>query len=255
MQSGQASTEFILLSAAAFIIVIVFLVLSSNSLLTIGVQQGYNDARTSVQSLAEAADSVYAQGEGATMTVTAILPGSINFDKNYTYIGRPLRAPSAPANTVNINLNGTDISASTRAPLTGSFPSSAGTHQMKVTSHGAYVSIGSHLIEATPSSIYATMGPDGRETVALSFSVVSGDGQTNNTVRVNIFPQWNHSDVALTVSPSFFSAYEHTGAPIILVFSAAANASGIYTSELVVNATGASSDETFTIPVTAEVSQ
>lgn len=253
MQNGQASTELIIILAAVFIIVIVFLVFSSGSLLNIGLSQNYSQAQTSVQALAAAADSVYAQGVGATQTVAVVIPGNTNFNANYTYVGRPDRAPSAPPNSININVGGTDVLATTTAPLTGSFPDAPGAYQMQVASQGAYVSIGTHLIDVSPPSVYVQMAPNGRAASVLSFNVAPGQSPSNGSVRVSIMPPPSISDVSVNASPSFFSAYEYTDAPVALTFSAAANASGIYNSQLDVNASGTSSDETFVIPITVEV--
>ena len=250
---GQAGTEFIILLAAAFVIVIIFLAFSSSSLLGLGAQQSREQAQSSVDALASAADSVYSQGIGASQTVTVTLPGNTNFDPNYTYIGRPSRAPAASANSININLNGTDVFASTNAPLTGSFPHIPGTYQVRVVSQGAYVSIGTHLLEASPQSINIGVDQNGRKTATLSFKVAPGSA-ANSTVRASIYLPWNYSGVSLNASPSFFSAYGYTDVPVTISVAAQPGAGGVYNSQLIVNATSAASDETFAIPIIVEVS-
>ena len=253
MRGGQASTELIVVIAMALIVIIAFLIFSSSSLLGLGNQQNYGQARSSVQALAEAADTVYAQGSGASTVIAIIIPSNTNFNANYTYIGRPLSFSNATANGININVNGTDEYATSRAPLTGSFPAAAGTYQMKVVSHGSYVSIGSHLIEASPSSAYLAVAQNGRKTLAITFTVVPGDSQTNNTVRTNIAIPWNYSGVTVNASPSYFSAYEYTGVPVTVSVSASQGAAGTYNSAIYVNATGSASSESFSIPVSVEV--
>ena len=122
-KNGQAATELIIILGVALVVVVLFFVLSANMLTGARSQQNYDDARVSVQSLAEAADSVYAQGEGAARKVAITLPADTVFGSNYTYIGAP-SSSFAAQNSININVNGPMFRGFLEPRFQGSSPQS-----------------------------------------------------------------------------------------------------------------------------------
>ena len=247
---GQAATELVVILGVALVVVVLFFVLSANMLSGARTQQSYDDARASVSALVEAADSVYAQGEGATRKVDITLPADTKFGGNYTYIGAPSGMMAGSQNGIDINVNGTDISGVSRASLSGQFPAKAGKYPMRVTSRGAYVEIYPYLIDVDMRSVALTMAPGETRAVQITVTRVSGED-------VNVTPSmnWGFSDVSLNVSPSGTFPASMMGSPFTVTVGAGGSASDIYNSQITLNAVGASSgtSEAINIPVSVNV--
>lgn len=251
MGKGQVSAEFISILGIGFLIVLFFLALSASRLFDINAQQNYNNAHSSAVALAEAADSVYAQGEGASRTVTIILPGNTNFGTDYTYIGKPASAGGIIANTIGINVNGTDVLATTDAPLSGSFPASSGTYLMKVISRGSSVYISPYLVDLDAYSVSIAMGKNQTRTASLRLYKMASED-----VNISIHSGWGFSsDVEFSVLPTSFSATS-AGTAISMNFTSNATAAdGLYSSQLIITVNGTTSGaiETISIPITVNV--
>ena len=259
MARGQASTEFIIIMGVFFVVLLVFLTLALDYLFSVRSQRDYGDAQLAVQTLASEADSVYSQGAGAEKIVTVTLPPSTTFSPNGTYIGRPLGSLSGKSNTISISLNGTLITATTSSTVVGSFPSYPGIQHMRVTSYGNFVSIGTHLVSASPNSVFASAVKGGQAASTLTF-MADLTGSVNDSVRVYLSSPWNYTGANLTISPSSFSTFGISSVPVTLSFATDGNAVGIYTSTLNVTAVRQASDnsisarESFSVPLTLEVS-
>jgi len=258
-RGGQASTEFIVLFGIFFIFLLVFLSLTLDYFFSLRSQRDFQDAQYAVEALAAEADSVHAQGVGAQKMVKITLPGSTIFSPNVTFIGRPLNSLSGDSNTISIALNGTTLTAQASIPVAGSFPNSSGVHFMKVTSQGNFVSIGPHLVSATPPSVFASASQSDTESTELTFRVEIL-GEANDSVSVTLASPWNYTNAGLNVSPSAFSSFGFADVPVSLTFNTSANAVGIYTSTLNVTAVRQTEEgavtarETFSVPLTLEVS-
>jgi len=229
---------------------VLFFMLSATMLKDARVQQNYDDAHSSVSSLVEAADSVYAQGEGATRKVMVTLPGDTVFGDNTTYIGRPSNAPLASQNGISINLNGTDIGGVTRASLIGQFPSKAGKYPMRVTSRGAYVEIYPYLVDVDRHSVSIVMARSETRSVQIVVTRVSGEA-----VSVDPVQNWGFGDVNLTMSPSSAFDASDLGSIVTVSVTSSPAAFGTYNSQLTLTATGATSGTTDTIlvPISVDV--
>jgi hypothetical protein len=251
-RTGQAAAELIIILGISLVVVVLFFVLSASMLTGAKNQQNYDDARASVQSLAEAADSVYAQGEGATRKVVIILPGDTAFGANHTYIGRPPSAPLASQNGININLNGTDIFAQTRTALSGQFPASSGTYLMRVTSRGAYVDIYPYLVDVDRHSVTIVMARNETRSAQVTVTRVSWE-----EVSVTPSQNWGFDDVSLSLAPAAGDAFGASaiGSAITVTVTSSPTASGIYNSQLTLDAVGASSGttEAISIPISVNV--
>ena len=244
---GQISAEFISILGIGLLIVLLFLALSASRLFDVNQQQNYDNAHTSVSALAEAANSVYAQGEGASRVVSVVLPGNTEFSKSY--IGSPAGS-GAVANMIDININGTDTVSITDAPLSGSFPSTPGTYQMEVLSRGSYVSIITYLIDLDSYSISISMGKNQTRGAMVRAYRTSAEG-----VNLTAYSGWNFPGaVNLSVSPSSFQATP-AGTVISLQFNSSSGASGFYSSQLIIAAQGDASgaNESITVPITVNV--
>jgi len=242
-----------------FVVLLVFFTLSLDYFFSVRSQRDYGDALATVQTLAAEADNIYSQGAGAEKIVKVVLPPSTSFTQNTTFIGRPLNSITGKSNTISVGLPGATVSASTAETVVGAFPSYSGTHLLRVTSYGNFVGIGSHLVSADPATVFASTGRGTQTVSTITFSSELSSS-TNNSINVTLGSAWNYTNVNLSIAPSTFSTYGFTDVPVTLTFQANANAVGIYTSTLNVTAVRQASDgsvsarETFTIPLTLEVS-
>ena len=230
---GQAATELIIILGVALVVVVLFFFLSANMLTGARVQQNYDDARVSVQSLAEAADSVYAQGEGATRKVTITLPGDTKFGANYTYIGAPASMPLAAQNAININVNGTDVSEFSDTSLSGQFPTKAGKYPMRVTSRGAYVEIYPYLVDVDKHSVAIVMARGETRSTQIMVTRVAAE-----KVMVEPSQNWGFTDVTLSLDPSGAFDASGMGNAVTVTVTANSAASDIYNSQITLNAVG-----------------
>ena len=245
---GQAATELVVILGVALVVVVLFFVLSANMLTGARVQQNYDDARASVQALSEAADSVYAQGDGATRKVTVTLPPGTRFGGNSTFIGAPANMPLLSQNTIDINVNGTDVTSTSIAPLSGQFPSKQGIYPMRVTSRGAYVEIYPYLVDVDTRSVAITMAPGETRSAQITVSRVSSEN-----VLVEPSQNWGFSDVSLDVSPSGAFYPSQMGTTLTVTVTASPQASDIYNSQITLTATGNESGTTDTISIPVSV--
>ena len=259
MGRAQASTEFIIILGVFMVVLLVFFTLTLDFFFSVRSQRDYNDALSAVETLAAEADVVHSQGAGAEKIVQIRLPPSTTFSPDVTYIGRPRNSASGKSNTIAISLNGTVLSAMTASNIVGTFPSYPGVHHMRVTSYGNFVSIGTHLISATPNSVFASTTKSAVKIAPLVF-LAELTGSTNESVRVTLSSPWNYTNAQLGISPSSFSTFGIASVPVSLSFTTLSNAVGIYTSSLNVTAVRQASDgsviarETFVVPLTLEVS-
>jgi len=250
---GQAATEFLIILGVALVVVMLFFSLSANMLTGTKTQQNYDDARASVAALVEAADSVYAQGEGAMRKVAITLPGDTNFGSGYTYIGAPT-IDAATQTGININVNGTDVFGQTETSLAGRFPSAAGKYFMRVTSRGAIVDIYPYLVDVDRYSVTVVMAQNETRSTSLTVTQVSSEA-------VNVIPalNWGFSgntttSCNLTISPLSFTA-NGAGSQITFTVSSGSAAAGTYNSQMTLTATGTTSNttETINIPISIDV--
>jgi len=248
--AGQAAAELVTILGIALVVVLLFFMLSATMLKDARIQQNLEEAQSSVSSLVEAADSVYAQGEGATRKVMVALPGDTVFGSNTTYIGRPFNMPLASQNGININVNGTDIGGVTRASLIGQFPSTFGRYPMRVTSRGAYVEIYPYLVDVDRHSVSIVMAQSEARSVQIVVTRVSGEA-----VSVDPVKNWGFAGVNLTLSPSSAFGASDLGSALTVSVASGAAASGTYNSQLTLIATGANSgtSETILIPISVDV--
>ena len=248
-RTGQAATELVIILGVALVVVVLFFALSANMLTGARTQQGYDDARMTVQALVEAADSVYAQGEGATRKVAITLPGSTVFGANYTYIGAP-DSSFAAQNGININVNGTDMPGLSRTSLTGQFPAKAGKYTMRVTSRGAYVEIYPYLVDVDKRSVTVVMARGETRSAQITVTRVSAEKVTVEPSR-----NWGFTDVTMAIDPQSAFDASSMGTVITVTVTATSAASDIYNSQITLNAVGSDSgtSETINIPVSVNV--
>lgn len=250
---AQASVELIIVLGVTLIVILAFVILSSDFVSDLSGQKRYNDAANSVQRLAYAADSVFAQGDGASTQVKVIIPHNANLFSSASFIGKPSNAAAGTAsNLINIDMDGTDIFAVTKETVIGSFPNASGTYAMRVVSKGSYVSIGTYFFDVDKQSVYNSMAKSESRITSITFTSAG-----NEAVAVSLSTDWNslYPNVPLTISQSSFTLNPGASNSVTITFSSNANAAGIYSSTLSVSGTSQTSGvaETFSIPMTVEV--
>ncbi len=258
---AQASAELIAVLGMALIVMLVFVVLSSNLLSDINVNRNYDDARNSVQKLANAADTVFAQGSGASTIVQIVIPPNANMSVNASFIGQPANgAGGSNSNTININVEGTDVISTTREPVSGSFPTAPGTYNLKVASQGSQVVIGTYFFNIDQASVFVSMARGETRTVTLNFVSVSTEyvGVTLSTGSpdwANLYPSPPAPTLDIQPAALNFGLPPGGGQSVTLTFTSIPQSGGIYTDYLYVNATGVTSGvpETAKIPITVDV--
>ncbi len=247
---GQASIELLSILAVAILTIIVFMAMAINFLSSTNMQKNQELARDSVQRLALAADSAYAQGEGASNVVSISIPASAIFNPNLTFIGKPQNASfSDPSTEINIRVWDTDVYATTAGPVHGSFPASSGAHLMRVYSAGRYVVITPHIASVDRQAVFVSMAQGETRTETLRVRSLAGV-----SVSATAAASWLFPDVTLSLPPSSFTPSD-LGTPLEINITANENASGLYNTELVIAAQGivAGENESFTIPLTVDV--
>ncbi|MCX8195245.1 MAG: hypothetical protein N3G22_04035 [Candidatus Micrarchaeota archaeon] len=244
MVRGQLSSELVVIIGVSLLLVLIIFVLSSQAFADASLQQNYRAARDSVEKLADAAESVYLQGEGASQRVFIEIPPNANLDPNLTYIGKPANAPATlPSRTININIGGTDISSYTTMPIIGAFPQSSGRYMMKVTAHQGYVSVSRSILSLDSYSVAVRMAENERREIMLRVYAVSG-----HNLSVTALKNWNYVNVSLNVSPTYFTA-NSSGFPLYLNISSVGSASGFYSGSVILNTTLNGSAESLRVPV------
>ncbi|MCX6772552.1 MAG: putative Ig domain-containing protein [Candidatus Micrarchaeota archaeon] len=255
---AQASVELMAILGISLIVILAFSVLSSDFLSDINVNKNYADAHDAVQQIVNAADNVYAQGEGASISVWVKIPSNANLTSTLSYIGRPSDAPAGtPSNSVNLRVGETDVRAIAKETVVGSFPQVPGVYQIRIVSKGNYVAIGNHFLDVDKSSIYESMAPDEVRSETITLTAVG-----NETMHVVILPDWGHAS-SVTLDPSSLTEFDIApGNPqaVVVTISALTNSGGLYNGQLVITSVtqygveGAISvNETFAIPITADV--
>jgi len=250
---AQASTELLMILGISLLCILFFAIFASSTMIDVQRQKELHDADQSVQRLAEAADYVLAQGNGASLAVSVVLPPSTNIDPQKTYVGKPSGASaSISSNRININVGGNDVSAYSGALLAGSFPNASGTYNLNVTSHGTFVNIGDEMVSASPSRLHTTMFRSQTGFFYLTFT--SRDSQP---VFVNISTSWSGYGPSLSIYPREFVLYGGTSV-VRLNFTTDIYDGGIYSGYLAVNARSTASPATqmnFTIPISVRVQE
>jgi|GEM_PF-1035141 len=249
---GQASTEAIAVFGISMLVVLSFMAIGLNMLGDSARMQQENDAYRSAHDLVAAADEVFSQGEGASKSVLIKLPLSTVFNANSTYIGKPAsfaNNASVESKTVMIKYDAGEQSALAQEPLSGSFPSSHGMYRMKAVSQGNYVLIYPMLVELSQNSIYASMAQSENRVISVVVRRI-----TSETVNVSLGEVRATSGVTYNVTTAPFAGQDNNMTITMKVVSGA-NASGFYSSNLLINATASPSNtsELILLPVGVDV--
>lgn len=252
MAFGQAASEFIVLMGISLLIITIFLIIATQSTYDISSQKGIDEAKETVTLLAQSADSVYTQGEGASRLVFVSIPRTANL--NRSYIGRPQGDASSASKTINLNVGGTaesggsDIFATTSATVFGTFLPLPGAYQMRVLSRGSYVIANPALVDLLTPSISVSMAQGETREVSIRLKSVQ-----NESISVSLAHSWGFSNVSLSIEPKSLEA-SSSGSQFDININSI-EGTGAFNSNIVLNAVGAESNisESFDIPLSVVV--
>jgi Ca2+-binding RTX toxin-like protein len=235
---GQASTEFLLLLAVAFLVLTAVFLLSQNQLGGVSEWKEQNDAKNAVLDLSTAAKDVYSQGEGAKKRVYVELPSSY----------KPMNS-SVSGNAIKINVRGSDYAAVEDFPVHGTLPGKSGGQWIWVVSEGNQVRIGPAMMELSKNSIFIIMNANTTLNDSFDIKNIWGSGYLA-TPSIT----WNNPNVSMSVNPSgSFALNNSESRTVSMSFSATGGAVGYYSGEIALSANDGSIQETVKVPVTVEV--
>lgn len=131
MGRGQSSTEFLVLMAAALLILAVILSVSNDQGGVISARKSELSASLAVSDLANACREVYGQGSGARKMVSVTLPRS--YDPNLSGVN---------STYIRIHVGRSDYVQTFPFQVTGTLPEQPGTFELLVSNTAGVISVG-----------------------------------------------------------------------------------------------------------------
>jgi hypothetical protein len=217
---------------------LVFFMLSQSETIDVNKKKIKTEAENSVSDISSAARDVYAQGVGARKQVYIKIPQAYEYTDSY--IG---------SNAIKIRAGGSDYVETTDFDVRGSLPATSGNHWLWIVSEGNRVRIGQSMVETNQLSINIIMG---RESTKMEGFVLKSTWEL--PINVSIKPDWNNENVGLFLDWLDFSLNPLSSRGVAATFSSNRNATGFNSGNLEVFATDGSTNETFRIPITVEIS-
>lgn len=236
-KKAQASTEFLLILAAALVVLAGVIVVSQQRTVDILEINAQNQARSSAQELGAAAREVYGQGEGARKQVFIELPSS--YDPGESFVAN---------HSIKIRAAGSDYVASNEFDMHGSLPSTSGGHWVWVISEANRVRIGIGMLEVDRSGISLIMERDSTETE--EFTVTNA---FDEVVDVEFTPEWTATEVSMGLDKSAVELDPQETSTVTATFTAGLTALGFYTGNIEISGVSGNFTETLNLPVTVEV--
>jgi len=238
-KKGQAAVELLIILAVSMVALIAIYSYSSNSMAEMNRQNVVDQAQTSIDRLAVAADDVYTQGVGAKKKVLFIVPVSVDESKS-----------GIEEDSFVLNVLKTDVFAKPNSCLQGSLPVTKGSHWVWLTAKEQCVFVGTEHITVDKTSSYVTLSQSDSDDDVIIITNNAGE-----TGYVFLTESWTHSDVSFEHDITSFSF-----GPVInqqavtLTYTSNASASGNYPGMLYIGAYFESyGDVNITLPLNAEV--
>lgn len=218
MSKAQIGLEYLVILAMVLFVLVPIAYVSYTGA---GSDSRSAQAQLAVQAIASAADTVYAQGEGALAAVRFYMPEGVDDAK--TYLG---------AREANINI-GTDVYAVSRGETKGVLPGTAGMKTLAVRSYGSFVLIGDTAIVPFPGVFSLSLAQGNSTLLSANVSNIGAANAAGMTA--------SESASWMSVSPqSIGTINAGANASIAINVSAASLAKGDYADAVnVYNGTGA----------------
>ncbi|MBI2598469.1 MAG: hypothetical protein HYW50_04705 [Candidatus Diapherotrites archaeon] len=237
MGKGQASVELLVVLATGLIVLIAVFSYTNQSVAEINNEKLVETARSSVNTLKDAANDVYSQGVGAKKQVFFVVPQ-----------GTSPASSGIIGQSIVLNLLGSDVFAKTNTALNGQIPTTPGGHWVWVTAFENYVAVGTQNISIDKTSSYVTLlqNDSKQDTITIT------NNSTENAT-VTITKNWSHTNVTLDATPLSFTL--NSGAQQTINLTYASNpAAGNYAGTLDISATFPTiPTENISLPLNAEV--
>jgi len=184
---GQLGIEYILLVSISIVMFIAIVFIANDQITALSRQQGLNNAKTALKSIADAANAVYAEGAGAKRVMTIVFPQGVEDS-----------SPMIINNTLTLKYLGTDISFKLDFPISGTLPQAAGSYDIEIISQGGSVSVGVAPFTVSPSSLlfeFCSLNTSQVQAKALTFT-----NYQNNSLNISLSLNFNVTGVNVSVS-------------------------------------------------------
>jgi len=223
---GQAAVELVVILAVSLLVLFVIISISSQYLADLGSSKIIGEARNSVEDLAAAAKQVYYQGEGAKQQVFVTVPEGVNPSR--TGIGN---------RTIDINVLGTDVIATTDFDVRGKIPTTPGGYTLWVTAKKGYVLIGTVSLSVNPSFLSIHFFSKNESQFSQSSLTFTNEGDLGSDVELHLdFPAGDVNVSLSNPADAGFSLLPSASKGVLLNFTVAENAFGTYSGRLRANA-------------------
>ncbi len=231
MRKAQTSVEFIIILAVALVILLVILGISTQQMKSISVSKSKSDAQASVSELAAAVDSVYKQGEGARKQVFVTIPSGV--DPARTYISNQ---------SININVLGSDVFATTQAEVRGTLPTAPGGYWLWVVAKSGRVEIGALALSIEPGTVSVSVFSSNTSQFAQRALNVSNLGTTPFDVELTlVWAPTNVTVILASAGDATFSLGAGESRIVSLNTTISASALGTYTGYIYADASNGDS--------------
>lgn len=190
-RKGQGGVEYVVLFTftVAFFLIVVYV--ANEQLNIINKQQKLEQTKLAVKEIADAATQVYQQGAGARKIVNVVFPEGVSGD------GIIIN------NSIHVIFEGTDIVYPLNFPISGSIPTSPGSHDISFVSYGSSVSIGVAEFSVSPSSIsFSTCSNSSEQILTQTLTV---ENKMNTTNQINASVTWSNPGSTLSLSENNFT--------------------------------------------------
>lgn len=233
---AQTSVELLVIMAIGLVILSSLVGFASQQLRIVEEQRAVKTAESSLERLVEAANQVYAQGKGATRSVDIIWPEGIQ--SSYTSIAE---------NLIQVRVFNRTLYAEAIPFLTGSLPTHAGVHPLRVRAFDGYVALGEISLSVNPASVFSPMDRNDSSTTTLTFTNAGGD------VNMVFSVDWNHSDMDLNLNKADANVASGSTTALDVNFYSNDVATGSYSGKLWVQGTYSDRTETLLVPLKASI--
>ncbi len=151
LSKAQVSTEFMVILAFVLLLIVSLIAVNQDLMTKVGNQFRVSKARIIVDDLAETANYVYSQGEGAQTKILISIPEGVQTTQvsNRTVVVSVVSGPESTR----------DVYRNLKFPVRGSIPSYQGNHWITIKSQAGYVEIGYNVVDVDSTGLSATLLP------------------------------------------------------------------------------------------------
>ncbi|MFA5763230.1 MAG: LamG domain-containing protein [archaeon] len=215
---AQAAIETMMILAIAMIGLTIFVGIVWTQINDQFIFQQQQIGSEAIRTLANEVDDAYFLGFGSTKEVIIVLPDLIDFEKsvmeNRTFI---------------LNVNGTDLIASTKVDIRGEWPDNSGTYVFTLTSFGDFVAVSVNLLSFDPTQINESLNQGTTKEVTLDITNIQP-----NSKNYNFSIDFSNLNVSITsVEEGLISFNANDVNSIDLVITCELNSAGKYYGALV----------------------